>query len=92
MNSSTPITISTQLESTTKSPSLIIDLSDAIADITENIIADSEYSDLPSDIFIDAVKRAINDLVDDFVIEPDKYLQTEHLKQIDTIAHEYLHS
>ena len=70
----------------------IINLSDAIADITENIIQDSEYSDLPTDIFVDAVKRAINDLVDDFAINPDSYLQPQHLKQIDEIALEYLNS
>ena len=70
----------------------IIDLTDAIADITENIIHDSGYSDLPSDIFVDAVKRAINDLVDDFALDPHKYLQPKHFKQIDTIAHEYLNS
>ena len=68
----------------------IINLSDAIADITENIIADSEYSDLPTDIFVNVVKRAINDTIDDFAINPDSYLQPQHLKQIDEIALEYL--
>ena len=92
MNSSTPIAISTRLESTTRSPSLIIDLSDAIADITENIIQDSDHYQLPSDIFENAVMRAINDLVDDFAINPHKYLQRKHLKQIDAIAQEYLNS
>ena len=69
-----------------------IDLSDAIADITANIIYDSEYSQLPSGIFEKAVMRAINDLVDDFALNPDKYLKPKHLKQINEIAHHYLNS
>ena len=81
-----------QVSSKVTKEEFIINLSDAIADITENIIRDSEYWSLPANIFQDAVKRAINDLVDDFAIEPDKYLKSEHLKQIDEIAQEYLHS
>ena len=69
-----------------------IDLGDAIADITANIIYDSEYSQLPSDIFESAVMEAINDLVDDFALNPDSYLKSKHLKQIDDLAHEYLNS
>ena len=70
----------------------VIDLSDSIADITENIIDDLEYSHLPSDIFEKSVLKAINDLVDDFAIDPHKYLQPKHFKQIDAIAREYLNS
>ena len=69
-----------------------IDLSDAIADITANIIHNSEHFQLPSEIFEKAVIRAINDLVDDFAINPNKYLKRKHLKQINEIAHHYLNS
>ena len=70
----------------------VVDLSDAIADITANIIYDSEYSQLPSDIFESAVMEAINDLIDDFALNPDSYLKSKHLKRIDAIADEYLNS
>ena len=43
----------------------IIDLTDSLADLTANIIYDSEHYLLPSDIFEDAILGAINDLIDD---------------------------
>ena len=67
-----------------------IDLTDSLADITANIIHDSEHYLLPSDIFEDAVLGAINDLIDDFANCPDRYLKPKHLKQIDSIAAKYL--
>ncbi len=39
---------------------------DSLADITDNIIQDSEHYLLPSDIFEKAILEAINDLIDDF--------------------------
>ena len=67
-----------------------IDLTDSLPDITANIIHDSQHYLLPSNIFEGAVLEAINDLIDDFAINPDKYLKSKHLKQIDNIAAEYL--
>ncbi len=70
----------------------VIDLSDSLADITANIIHDSEHFQLPSEIFESIILKAINDLVDDFAINPDKYLKPQHQRKIDEIAREYLNS
>ena len=52
----------------------IIDLTDSIPDITANLIDDSQHYQLPSELFEDAVFQALNDLIDDFANDPDKYL------------------
>ena len=70
--------------------SRIIDLTDSLADITANIIHDSEHHQLPFNLFEDAILEAINDLIDDFAINPDKYLKPKHKQKIDNIAAEYL--
>ena len=70
--------------------SRIIDLTDSLPDLTANIIEDSEHHQLPSNLFEDAILEVINDLIDDFVINPDKYLEPKHKQQIDNIAAEYL--
>ncbi|MBW4533701.1 MAG: hypothetical protein KME09_07155 [Pleurocapsa minor HA4230-MV1] len=68
----------------------VIDLSECLADITANTIYNSEHNLLPSDIFEDVILQAINDLIDDFALDPHNYLKTHHQEQIDTIAHDYL--
>ena len=68
----------------------IIDLTDCVADTSSNIIHDSEHYQLPSDIFENVVFEALNDLIDDFAINPDKYLKPKHKQQIDAIASQYL--
>lgn len=70
----------------------IIDLTDSIADITANLIHDSEHYQLPSDIFESLVFQTINELIDDFAANPDNYLQPKHQQQIDSIAHQYTES
>jgi hypothetical protein len=79
----------TQAISTTKTE-YSVDLSESIPDITTNIIHDSRFSQLPSDIFEPVILKALNDLIDDFALLPDKYLQREHRSQIESIAHDYL--
>ncbi|NJO99010.1 MAG: hypothetical protein HC764_25945 [Pleurocapsa sp. CRU_1_2] len=70
-----------------------IDLSDAIPDITANIILDSaEHYQLPSDIFEDVILQAVNDVIDDFAQNPDHYLKPHHYSAINCIADEYLNS
>ena len=69
-----------------------INLNDCLPDITANIVHDSEFSQLPSDIFEEAVLGAINDLIDDFADCPDRYLKPRHLSQFELIAHQYLNS
>lgn len=70
----------------------VIDLSECLADITANIIHNSEHHLLPSDIFEDAVFQALNELVDDFALDPHNYLKPHHESEIDRIAHHYLNS
>lgn len=72
--------------------SRIIDLTDSIPDITANLIHDSEHFQLPSDIFEKLVFQALNDLIDEFAQNPDRYLKPHHRSEIDRIAHEYLES
>jgi hypothetical protein len=67
-----------------------IDLSEAIPDITANIIHDSRFNQLPSDIFEPVILKALNDLIDNFAQIPDKYIQREHQSDIESIAIDYL--
>jgi hypothetical protein len=67
-----------------------IDLSESIPDITNNVIHDSRFNQLPSDIFEQVIFQALNDLIDDFAQIPDKYIQAKHHSQIESIAHDYL--
>lgn len=68
----------------------IIDLTDSIPDITANLIDDSQHYQLPSELFEDAVFQALNDLIDDFANDPDKYLKPHHQTLIDRTAERYL--
>lgn len=70
-----------------------IDVSECLEDITANYIANStEHYQLPADIFKNTVFEALNDLVDDFAQDPDRFLNNRHTEQIDSIAHAYLNS
>lgn len=79
----------TQSLSTTKTK-YKLDLSDSVPDITANLIHDSRFNQLPSDIFEPVIFQALNDLVDDFALHPDKYIKPKHRSQIDAIARDYL--
>ncbi|MEM9509841.1 MAG: hypothetical protein AAGA16_19525 [Cyanobacteria bacterium P01_E01_bin.35] len=84
----------TQSITTPKAPKTnrTIDLTDSLPDITSNIIHDSEHYQLPSDIFEDDVFQALNDLIDDFAINPEKYLKPHHQQHLDVTAQQYLNS
>lgn len=86
------MTLSTPQPNTTLNQTRTIDLSDSLPDMTANIIHDSEHYLLPSNIFEDAIFATINELVDDFALNPDKYLKSHHQQQLDHIAEQYLHS
>jgi hypothetical protein len=45
-----------------------------------------------TDAFEDLVFQALNDLIDNFAQEPNKYLQPHHQDVIDRIANEYVNS
>ena len=68
----------------------IIDLTDSIPDITANLIHDSQHHQLPSELFENAVFEALNDLIDDFASDPDKYLKPHHQTLLDRTAELYL--
>jgi len=70
----------------------IIDLTDSIPDVTSNLIVDSEHYQLPPDIFENALYEALNDLIDDFAQNPNRYLKPKHYARIDAVAHEYINS
>lgn len=78
--------------SRTKAAPRIIDLTDSLPDITANLIHDSKHFQLPSDLFEDILFEALNELIDNFAINPDKYLKPHHQSQLDGIAQEYLNS
>jgi len=70
-----------------------INVSDCLEDITANYIADSvEHYQLPSDLFENVLFEAMNDLIDDFAQDPDRFLKNHHTQQIESIAHTYLNS
>lgn len=70
----------------------IINLTEAIPDITSNLIVDSEHYQLPSDLFEDVLFEALNDLIDKFSLNPNLYLEPKHYHKLDAIAEEYLNS
>ena len=87
------MTLSTSTIPKAQSAPHIIDLTDSLPDITASLIHDHPgLYQLPSDIFEDAVFQALNDLVDEFALNPNQYLKTKHHNQINAIAEEYLHS
>lgn len=70
-----------------------IDVKDCLEDVTANFIAEStEHYQLPSDLFESVLFQAMNDLIDEFAQEPDRFVKNRHLKQIDSIAQAYLNS
>ncbi|MGL5834257.1 MAG: hypothetical protein ACRC1Z_13630 [Waterburya sp.] len=79
----------TQSLSTTKT-NYKLDLSDSVPDITTNVIHDSRFNQLPSDIFESVIFQALNELIDDFALHPDKYLKPKHRSQIDALARDCL--
>ena len=78
--------------SRTKATTRIIDLTDSLPDITANLMVDSEHDQLPSDIFEDALFSALNDLIDNFAMNPNQYLKPHHQSAIERVADDYLNS
>ena len=58
-----------------------ISLSDCLEDIAENFIyAESEYSQVPSFVLVPLMFEAVNDLIDKFSNDPEKYI-SDRLRQ-----------
>jgi hypothetical protein len=68
-----------------------ISLSDCLEDIAENFIyAESEYSQVPSFVLVPLMYEAINDLIDEFSTNPEKYISDRLRQKIDEAVSEYL--
>ena len=60
---------------TQKTDQYTISLEDCLEDIAENFIyAESEYSDVPPFVLIPLMFEAVNDLIDEFSNNPEKYI------------------
>ena len=68
-----------------------ISLSNCLKDIAENFIyAESEYSHVPSFVLVPFMFEAINDLIDEFSTNPEKYIGDRLRQKIDEAVSEYL--
>ncbi len=68
-----------------------ISLDDCLEDIAENFIyAESEYSHVPSFVLVPLMFEAINDLIDEFSTNPEKYISVRLRQKIDEAVSEYL--
>ncbi len=76
---------------TQKTDRYTISLSDCLEDIAENFIyAESEYSHIPSFVLVPLMFEAINDLIDEFSTNPEKYVSNSLRQKIDETVNEYL--
>ncbi len=76
---------------TQKTNPYTISLSDCLEDIAENFIyAESEYSQVPSFVLVPIMFEAINEWIDEFSTNPEKYISVRLRKKIDEAVSEYL--
>ena len=76
---------------TQKTDRYTISLSNCLEDIAENFIyAESEYSHVPSFVLVPFMFEAINDLIDEFSTNPEKYINDRLRQRIDEAVSEYL--
>ena len=76
---------------TQKTDQYTISLSDCLEDIAENFICvESEYSHVPSFVLVPLMFEAINDLIDEFSTNPEKYISDRLRQKIDEAVSEYL--
>jgi hypothetical protein len=68
-----------------------ISLSDCLEDIAENFIyAESEYSHVPSFVLVPIMFEAVNNLIDEFSSNPEKYINHSLRQKLDEVVSEYL--
>jgi hypothetical protein len=76
---------------TQKTNQYTISLSDCLEDIAENFIyAENEYSHVPSFVLVPLMFEAVNDLIDEFSTNPEKYISNALRQKIDEVVAEYL--
>jgi len=68
-----------------------ISLGDCLEDIAENFIYEnSEYSHVPPFVLVPIMFEAVNDLVDEFSSNPEKYISDRLRRKLDETVSEYL--
>jgi hypothetical protein len=76
---------------TQKTNQYTISLSDCLEDIAENFIyAESEYSHVPSFVLVPIMFEAVNNLIDEFSSNPEKYINHSLRQKLDETVSEYL--
>ena len=76
---------------TPKTDRYTISLSDCLEDIAENFIyAESEYSQVPSFVLVPLMFEAVNELIDKFSSNPEKYMSDRLRQKLDQTVNEYL--
>ena len=76
---------------TQKTDQYSISLSNCLEDIAENFIyVESEYSQVPPFVLVPIMFEAVNDLIDQFSSNPEKYLSDRLRQKLDEAISEYL--
>lgn len=76
---------------TQKTDRYTISLSDCLEDIAENFIyAESEYSHVPPFVLVPIMFEAVNDLIDEFSTNPEKYISARLREKLDETVSKYL--
>lgn len=69
----------------------VISLDECLIDIAENFIyAESDYSHVPPFVLVPLMFEAVNDLIDKFSDDPEKYVSDRVREKIDAAVNEYL--
>ena len=68
---------------TPENPEYSINLDDCIDDIADNLVYQTEFDDIPTDIYIPIVFKLINDVIDDIAIAPGQFIKQKHQKLIE---------
>ena len=76
---------------TQKSDRYTISLSNCLEDTAENLIyAESEYNQVPSFVLVPIMFEAINEWIEEFSTNPEKYISSRLRQKIDEAVNEYL--
>ena len=76
---------------TQKTDRYTISLSDCLEDIASNFIyAESEYSHVPPFVLVPIMFEAVNDLIDEFSTNPEKYIGDRLREKLDETVSKYL--
>lgn len=74
---------SSQSMKTQQNPDYSINLNDCIDDIADNLVYQTEFDDIPTDIYIPIFFELINDIIDDIATAPEQFIKLKHQKLIE---------